>query len=75
MAALHDLQIFLLQILEHFIGHLFCHLCPNIDDFVVSLTIRDQAFPILALHLNHGLACLFHQRLFHLRDMHIVNPD
>ena len=65
----------MLQGPEHYIGNLVSGVRPDVDDLVVALAIRDDAFAILLFNLADLLVRVFQLRLFLFRNDHIRNSN
>ena len=61
------------QPLQHLVGHLLRCVGPDVDHFVVALSVGDQTFLVLLFDLlNLGLR-RFDELFLVLRDLHVVN--
>ena len=48
---------------------------PNIDDFVVALTVSDKPITVLLMNPKNLFISLFHQLDLGFRYLHLINRD
>ncbi len=60
---------------EHDVGNLVARVCPDVDDLVVALAIRDDAFAILLLDLFDLPVGVLQLGRFFFRNNHVRNSD
>ena len=65
----------MLQGTIHRRGNFFGGLRPDVDDLVVTLSIRDRSHPILFFHLAYGTTSLLDHRRFFFRNDHVVDSN
>src|SRR5205823_12771154 len=63
------------QCTEHDVRNLVAGVRPDIDDLVVTLAVRDDAFSILLLDLANLFISVFELGLFFLRNDHVRNSN
>ncbi len=64
-----------LHVVEHFVGDLFRHRRPQLNDLVVALAVGDGAVKVLLLHGETLLFRFAHDRVLRLRDDHVIEAD
>ena len=60
---------------EHDVGNLVTGMGPDVDDLIVTLTIRDDALAILLFHGADLFVSVLEFDLFLFRNDHVRNPD
>src|ERR1700730_13011257 len=60
---------------EHHARNFIARVRPDVDDLVIPLAVRDDAFAILLLDLPDLLVSIFELGLFLLRNNHVRNSD
>src|SRR5439155_21635695 len=68
-------DLFSTQITQHFVRDAVRHFRPDIDDFVVTLAVGDQAVLILLFDLAHVVMGFFDQRFFTGRNNHVFDGN
>src|ERR1700719_2067421 len=63
------------QSAEHDVRNLVTGVGPDVDDLIVTLTVRDDAFAILLLDLADLSVSVLQLGLFFLRNNHVRNSD
>ena len=65
----------MLESAKHDTGNFVTRMGPNIDDFVVTLAVGDNAFAVLLLHLTDLPVGIFQLGLFLFRNDHVRNAN
>ena len=60
---------------EHDIGNLVTGVCPDVDDLIVTLAVRNDALAILLLNRADLFVSVLQLDLFLFRNNHVRNSD
>src|SRR5215471_20928171 len=64
-----------LDLAEHHVGDLITGMRPDIDDFVVPFSVRDDAAAILLVHLFDLLVRILHFGFFPFGNDHVLDAN